>query len=587
MMLGLLWMLLANAACLLGAHEIWLRCRTGQAAADGALFLLLRFALASGAVLAAGLAGALTGAALGIAGAAALGALLLAGAHRRVRLPSLRALRERVPMPLLILAGAFLVRLLLQVWVLSPHVGDAICYHLPKVAEWIQQGRITAETGVDYRSPFPGGFELFEIWWSVFLHHDLLIEAAGVETWLMAFAAVLALARWAGLPHAAAFLAALLFGAIPVMLMQAVGTLNDLPVAAIFLAGTALVVARAHPAILLLAVGTGLGVKPTFGFALPGLLVLAWLVRREPAPPRPGRACAAGLALLAVGLGSYWYVRNAALYGNPIHPGGRSGFVLPNGKVVQQVGPSLLTLKENLRRTIDSRVYDFHLGYNPTCEMGANWGPAVFALGLPALLPALRGNRRFRILTFAMAVSLLAVYSLVLSDRWFTRFALFVPAILCIAAADLAARIRAVNLLAAAALGLQFVNTLAGDRMSVDDYSAIYRQPWRERRAPMLGTGFPEREPAIASLQGGGLFIYLLYGPGFDRRVVYIRESEPEAVVAAMRRQGVAVVYGSREANAVLKRGVERGILKQDVGNFFSLPEWKEPSPTPSPSGRP
>ena len=583
MMLGLFWMIAANAACLLGAHALWRRCRTGEAGTDTALFLLIRFTLASGAVLVAGLAGCLNATALGLAGLAALGGLLLSGAHKEVRLPEARSLRGRVPPLLLAVAAIFLVRLLLQVWFLSPHVGDAVSYHLPKVAEWIQAGRITAETGQDYRAPFPGGFEFFEIWWCVFLHHDLLMELAGVELWAMAFAALFAVARWTGLTDHAAFLAALLFCATPVIVMQAVSCLNDLPVVALFLTSTALVLARAHPLLLLLPLGVGIGVKPTFGFAVPGLLVLWFLVRKEPAAPLPRLRPLAALALLSAGLGAYWYLRNWALYGNPIYPGTSRGFI--QDQLVQQVGPNLYSLKESLRRLIDSRIYDSLSGYNAQCELAANWGPAVFAAGLPGLLLGLREGARFRILALGISVSAVAVLLLVLSDAWFTRFVLFVPALLCVSAARLGVSLRGVSLVLAALLGYQFVATLVTDRLaSVGEYPAMYRQCWRERASNLLGDSLPREERAIASCGDGG-YCYLLYGPDFSRKVHFIRTDKPEDLVLEMRRVKLGVIHGSGKGAALMQSAVQLKLLKPVGGNFFGLPEWR-PAAT-SPSGTP
>jgi hypothetical protein len=583
-MAGLAWMVVANAASLLGTHALWRRCRTGSMAADAALFLALRFTLTSSAVLLAGLAGGLRSSVLGLAGAAVLGILLFLGEHRQIRLPDGRLLRDRVGRMMLAVALLFLARLLVQVWFVTPHAGDAITYHLPKVAEWIQAGRITAETGIAWRSAFPGGFELFEMWWCLFLHHDLLIECAGVEMWLMGFAAVVALARWTGMAHQGAFLAGLLFAATPIMLMQAVACLNDVTVVALFLTATALVAVRAHPLLVLVPLGAGLGVKPTIGFALPGLLVLAFLVRRDPAVPVRGRSTALACALMAGALGSYWYLRNWAIYGNPIHPGTSQGFF--EGHLVQQVGPNLTSLKENLRRIIDSRLYDSLAGYNAQCNFATNWGPCVFAAGLPGLMIALREGGRFSRVALALGVSMVTVLVMVLSDPWFTRFVLFVPAVLCIAAARLAVAQRGVSLLVAIALGYQFVGTLVTDRLiPIGEQTRMVSQSWRERSSEMLGSGFPREETALATW-GTGNFDYLLYDPDFSRQVRPIRKESVDELLAEMRRLGLRVVYASgQRATELLTQSLIEKRVKALGGNFYALPEW--PGRVTSPSDKP
>src|SRR5258706_11950866 len=115
-MLGAFWMVVANAAVLLGAHAVLRRIRTGTAALDAVLFLLLRFLILTVVVLAAGLAGILNTAWLGALGAASLAALLACGEHRRlprVRPPDLSRFT-------LVILGIVGLRLLLQVWFFAP-----------------------------------------------------------------------------------------------------------------------------------------------------------------------------------------------------------------------------------------------------------------------------------------------------------------------------------------------------------------------------------------------------------------------------------------------------------------------------------
>src|SRR6185436_10496080 len=94
-------------------------------------------------------------------------------------------------------------------WFFAPYTTDVLSYHLPKMAEWVRSGTLFGERGVDDHATFPAGFELVEAWWVLFLHHDVLIEMAGVEFLLLAFASTSALGsglsltpaqgRWAGL----------------------------------------------------------------------------------------------------------------------------------------------------------------------------------------------------------------------------------------------------------------------------------------------------------------------------------------------------------------------------------------------------
>src|SRR5581483_2859887 len=274
--LGLSAMAVANAAVLLAAHAVVRRLRTGLGSVDVVLFLLVRILLISATVLGAGLARILHPLGLGLLGAAALALLLSAGVHRDW--PSLR------PLPWgrlwTAVGGLLLARLLLQVWFFAPAFDDVLSYHLPKVAEWVRAAAIPAPLGSDPRAAFPAGFELVEAWWVVFLHHDLLVEMAGVEFLLLAGASVHALAAGLGWSARTAGIAALLFVLGPGLYFQATSCLNDGAVAALLAAALALIVAGARLPLVLVPIFLGAGVKPTALLALPGIVLTGALIPR-------------------------------------------------------------------------------------------------------------------------------------------------------------------------------------------------------------------------------------------------------------------------------------------------------------------
>lgn len=563
MILGLGCMGMAHLAAAAGAWAILRRIRTGEPGPDLVLFLLLRLLLVSAAVLAAGLAGALNAGALGIAGAAALGALLLAGERRH--LPRLRPAGGLLTWLFVILA----LRHALQAWFISPYVADALNYHLPKVAEWVRAGAITAQVGLDDRATFPAGFELIELWWVVFLRHDLLIEAAGAEFVALGAAAAYALGRRIGLSGRAAGFAALLFALTPGVQVQSFACLNDGPAAALVAATFALAAAGLPLPCLLLAAGLGIGVKPTYGFALPGAALLFLLARRAAPAPVPRIRLVAALATASLAVGAYWYGRNAVLYGNPIHPMTARGFVQEDGQVIQQTGPRLDSFGANLRRLIDSRAADRLQPYTPTFTFTTGWGPVAFACGLPALLVGLRRDRELRRLAAGFGVGLAGVLLCVSSDPWFGRFILFMPALLAVAVARWAADFELVRPVAAAAAVFQFVATLGPIDPPANEAAFLARQPWRERSAaPAMLSGLPPRGEPVAALQGGGRFGYLLYGPDFSRKVVYVRSASCDEIVTRMKAEGARMIYGPASR---LRACVDHGHLRQGRGPFYEL----------------
>ncbi len=574
MALGLASFIVANAATLLGARAILRRSATGDPALDVVLFFILRFLLVSLSVLVAGVSGMLAPLPLGLAGAAAMGLLLLMREDRGLAFPKLPAVGGLLGAVL----GGVAVRLLLQAWFFAPYNYDALSYHLTKVAESVRAGGFTREMGVDTHAPFPAGFELLEAWWVVFLRHDVLIEMAGIEFLALAFASVVALARRAGLGERGALFAGLIYALVPGVHLSATSCLNDVPVAALVLATTALAAGRARLPWVLLAAGLGIGVKPTFGYALPGIALVAWLARREPgAGPAATRLLwtAAGLGIAA---GISWYVRNWIWFGNPIHPVGTGGLVAGTGELKIQFGPSLESGFRNLRALLDARLHDQYIATGPLLTNISGWGPLVFGVGLLALLVELRSNAALRPLAAGFGLSLAGVLLLVNHDSWYFRFVLFFPALPAIAAASLAARVRTVRILAVAALAFQFVATTAPVDLPMKRLRALARMGWRERsmaeifgaRAPADAVAWWVREPVHNRGE-----CYLLYGPDYSRRVVHIRGHTAETIRGEMEQAGARWLYAARDnppREGVLEECLRRGFLRQAQGRLYVRP---------------
>ncbi|MCI0658126.1 MAG: hypothetical protein L0170_13830, partial [Acidobacteria bacterium] len=305
MILGMLWLLLANAAVLLGAALILRRTSTGQKEVDLAQLLIIRFVLISAVSILAGLTGMLSGACLGIAGAICLAIILARGGYRHIQvLPSFAGIKG-----LWWIAAVVAIRLLLQVWFFSPHNCDAISYHLTKVAEWVRAGSFTKEMGIDTHVTFPAGFELIELWWVVFLRHDVLIEMAGVEFLLLSFVAVRGLAVHLGMTAGQGVLAGLLYVLTPSLHLQATACLNDGAVAALFLATALFIVTGAPATLVLTCIALGIGVKPIYAYSLPGLALL-WMLAGRRFTLGPWNRTATALAFLALFSGGFWYARN-------------------------------------------------------------------------------------------------------------------------------------------------------------------------------------------------------------------------------------------------------------------------------------
>jgi hypothetical protein len=568
--LGLAFMILANGAALLGSWKVLSRVRTGRASLDCTLFMLIRLLLISVAVLIAGVAGMLSASGLGIPAIVVLIALLVTSSKERFSRPILAA----GTFPFVLLLGVIAVRLVLQAWFFSPHLGDALAYHLPKVAEWIRAGRFTHEMGVHPHVSFPAGFELLEAWWTVFLHHDALIELAGVECLALAGVACHALAEGVGLSPRSSLLAACGYVLTPGLHLSATSCLNDTPVAGLLVATFALVAGRVHPSLLLMTAGLGLGIKPTYGFALPGIFLLMILIRHEPPGLPPGRRAGFLLACGGLAAGAFWYVRNFLWFGSPFYPLGTPGFEDPTPV---QFGPKWTSALLNIEALVNQRIYDYSAISGANVDDMAGWGSFAFACGLTGLVFCLRDERGIRTLAAGYGVSLLAALLFVQNDPWCLKYVFFFPSLLCIAAARLVERIPSILPFAWMLLGFSFLGTFFSYDLRLKQASVLASQPWRERSARVfpygqIGNRLPAGEVGYFGSPTGAP--YLLYGPDYSHRVVYLRSRTALELQEDLRAQNLLWVFApspTPEQQAILDESLRLGFFQPPEGRFYHV----------------
>jgi hypothetical protein len=319
------------------------------------IYLLLAVFLTSLFVLLAGFFGLLRPAPLAAIAVAGLVVLLAAPGSRAAlrRIPQelkpvLRAggqLWLELPRWLRLLTavgiGLSAARFAFLIWALPPFVWDSLTYHLTNVAHWTQAGRIELfETPVE-RIYSPANYELLATWFTVFLHHDLVVEAAGLPAYLMGFASVYCIGRTLGTSRSAAWVGALAYASTPAWLIAATGTKNDPHVAGYFLAALALAVdlsarrstGRAANSLggilsMVLALLLAAGTKAYIAHILPGLILIAalhqpgwrslqlWRNHLSEAVRQLRQETIwvqTGLGLLLCGgllLGGYWNIRN-------------------------------------------------------------------------------------------------------------------------------------------------------------------------------------------------------------------------------------------------------------------------------------
>ncbi len=245
--------------------------------------------------------------------------------------------------------------------------------------------------------------------------------------------------------------------------------------------------------------------------------------------------------------------------------------VLIAGSTLQRLGPSYRSLWENLAAFLDIRVYDL-LAADALCSGNFNGGAAAFALGAPALVLLLREDATLRRIAIGVAVSMLTVFMLVELDLFYARFVLFAALLPSLALARLWERHRFIVVLAGAALALQFLATVVPGNLQPERLSSMLRQGWTERSsipAPRA-TGLDEPVGYCSDNFGDA---YPLYGPGFSRRVVYLRETTWEALLDRLKKEGVRVFF-VEGAMRQRSRMIEEALGRHDLTAVTEGP-WK------------
>ena len=568
---GLALTLLANAGISLAAFGLYRVCRTGERGPDLLWYGVVRWALMAAVVIVLGSLHLLQWWSLGavaVVGGVGVLALWRGEVASVLRVPG--EMRDRIrawwrtadlssrtaAIGAACLALLLAARIAFAVWFFAPCPGDETFFQLPKLANWIQTGTLSHPNLEDVRSSYPAGFELLEVWWVAFLHHDVIIELAGVEVLLYAAAAVFTLGRRLGLARPQAALAALLFCGLPVVNTQSTACCSSIAMTALAIAGFALAMGTG-PAwrdagfvagVTLL----GLSFSPLFLCLVPGFIVIAMFRRRTASPPSPVNPGRVVVLLLVAGVGLFWYGRNAYDFGNPVYPLGdwspfsyRANYTMvPRLDSTNLVSSPLEALRLNASTLMNTYLYDAYVPYGHLTNRQAGWGWYGMALGLPALLLVLR----WRTFPVSFAAGVVAaggvLFATIQPDYWNMRHAGWLAVLPCLAIPVVLWRVEAVPRRAGAyllmiGLALNIVGTTVVDGVAPEAVRRSIAASWSDRSGWELMTPEPlSRVEPVCSI-GVTYPVYTLYGPDYGRRVVLLRFGTIQEVERVMRASGM------------------------------------------------
>lgn len=301
-----------------------------------------------------------------VTGGWALLALLLAGAWRRTRpqapVPgALGAGSAQAEKALLAGLGLLAAAVALTAWAAAPNNWDSMTYHLPRVFHWIQNGSLAHyPTHVIRQLSLSPGAEYMVAQVELLSGSERLVAFVQTLAWLSGALAASLVAKDLGASRRGQVLAAVFVATLPMAILQASSTQNDLVVAFWLLVFVHFVLraARAEAdGLAWLAAGASLGLAlltkaTTFLFAFPFVLWLAAALWRNRGAAR-WRAVFAGGAL-AVLLNAGPWARNLALLGSPL--GGDHGAV--NAAVTPAIVVSNLARNAALQLTAPSEAWN-------------------------------------------------------------------------------------------------------------------------------------------------------------------------------------------------------------------------------------
>jgi len=498
---------------------------------------------------------------------------------------------------------AALVSLILAV-VVAPNNPDALSYHLSRAAYWAQEGSVFHFRGASVRqAAFPPNAEILLSWLIGLTRSDALVQLVQFAFYGLALAGVYEGARLLRFDGRAALVAALAFGCLPQVLLQASSAQNDLATAvavgAPVLFGVRGLRSGSRGEMLVSALGLGLavGTKATALVALaPVLGLLSLVALRQGRLPRA--AAYAGVALVSIlALGTANYVQNVRDFDHPLAPtsfletaGGEAGLersVAPPGgerpqnavrmawtsfvetapldapvvaDVLKRTGKALMPSAE----TTDGPSLPLKLRFGFEVEEAVDEDTSGYGLlGLVVLVPCwtwamVRGPADRRAVAMAAAAGLVLL-ALTFRFSIYNGRALLPFAALAAPLMGLAAQRVWTRMAAAALAGLSVVPTvLANPSKPVlpEGGTSIFELDRREQMARRnepflkvdreLARRLPDDAPLGVKV-GEDFLDYALFGVGFDRRVQRVAAGDDERGGVVAGRPVSAILYEGRE----------------------------------------
>ncbi len=290
-------------------------------------------------------------------------------------------------------------------------------------------------------------------------------------------------------------------------------------------------------------------------------------------------------------LGSYWYLRNWLLMGNPFYPYGISIGDTPLAPQEGVVPFDLVNLWRNLKLFVE-KFGDKQNRILPDLPNTTGWGWVVYGMGLPALVWGVGRSKRIRILAAGFLVSFLAIMISNRASPWNMRYVVWFSALPSLALAavfdwfpdEFKLAKQWLSILFVGCLVLNLVMTVTYNLIPIRTFEEMLRRPVWERDAALLDVYMPDEYSSALEIVKAeerlgynvhvNGFIYPLYRSDFSQDLVYVPFSPADScddIANEMRARGtryliVAPEHTEDEKIQLLQRCAIDGNVIRELG---------------------
>lgn len=215
-------------------------------------------------------------------------------------------------------------------YLFPPYAYDSLTYHLPPVASWIQNEKISIVPGIDgFSNYYPKNAELLFLWNLIFLKNDIGVDLIQFVFWLIGSLTVYSISRHIiKMDIRSSFLSGLLFFFTPMGLMQSKTCYVDVIFTAFFLIAVFFaldyILNYQKSSLLLTSLTMGIlaGIKPQslLYISIIFSLIMFIIIIEHRYKWSHIFLVFTGILVIFIALSGYWYLRNYMVFQNPLFP---------------------------------------------------------------------------------------------------------------------------------------------------------------------------------------------------------------------------------------------------------------------------